>query len=426
VNGFSLEALPTTIRDAVSLTRYLGFRYLWVDALCIIQDDGKDWAMQSACMDQIYALAAITIAASASQDKWDGISTPRAPQKGVPVTSPCSTGPGPAGIMFFSQRAGLIRDIVDKSPLASRAWTLQEQNLSRRIIHFARDQIYWECQQGFLAEDGLTLEKTGTTNNFLAPAGRISMTTTPTWFWMVTRWRWVVENYAQRSLFASSDKLPALAGLANQFQQLTGATYLAGLWHEELPLGLLWTIKTTDDNETGHSVTEWRAPSWSWASIEGAIHYGGYADFVTITTAEKPTEQLEILAAEISPKEEASPLGEITKAVLRVRGKVQRVARALAKPRSAKWSDRTRLGYIVRNTGEVMFDNEMVEGVVLPVEFLCLLVDRRKDEQSDNYFCTFLAIEEDADSGYFRRIGAGYVEGLSWFSSCDPVILNLV
>ncbi|KAK5279411.1 hypothetical protein LTR40_007838 [Exophiala xenobiotica] len=416
--GFSLQDLPTTIRDAVSLTRSLGIRYLWVDALCIIQDDPKDWALQSACMDQVYGFASLTISASSSEDKWDGLFRPRQEHKSIPVFSPSSSDSSKVGTMYFSQRAGLLRDIIDRSPLARRAWTLQEDILSRRAVYVSRDQLYWKWLEHFRAEDGLTNPQGGQTATFLSAEG----SPVQTWSWMLNRWRILVDNYAQRNLFDTSDMLPALAGLAGQFQKRTDATYLAGLWLEELPLGLLWTIRATDVAKSVRHCPEWRAPSWSWASLTGAIHYDGYGDLVTFSSAEKPLEQLEVLRYEIALKETANPFGEVTSAVLRVRGKTQRLRRALVR-RRARRSEITVLGYALHDCGQVIFDNEMVPDVPLPEEILCLLVDRRRSAQGD-YQSVLIAIEEV--HGGYRRIGAGYIDGPSWFASSDTVDLSLV
>jgi hypothetical protein len=369
-------------------------------------------------MDQVYGFASLTISASSGEDKWDGLFRPRQEYKSIPVLSPSSSDSSKVGTMYFSQRAGLLRDIIDRSPLARRAWTLQEDILSRRAVYVSRDQLYWKCQEHFRAEDGLTNPQGGQTATFLSAEG----SPLQTWSWMLNRWRIVVDNYTQRNLFATSDMLPALAGLAGQFQKRTGATYLAGLWLEGLPLGLLWTIRATDVAKSVRHCPEWRAPSWSWAALTGAIHYDGYGDLVTFSSAEEPLEQLEVLRYEIALKETANPFGEVTSAVLRVRGKMQRLRRALVR-RRARRSGRIVLGYALHDCGQVIFDNEMVPDVPFPEEILCLLVDRRRSAQGD-YQSVLIAIEEV--HGGYRRIGAGYIDGPSWFASCNPVDLSLV
>jgi len=129
--------LNRTYQDAIMVTRRLGFRYLWIDSLCIIQDDKDDWEREAAQMAQVYSQAHLTIAASAASDGSQGLlrSEPGLPRLKLSVDSEnnalnrgCSIGPN---ILRFR------RLVV--APLNTRAWTLQERVLSPRIIHFAHD-----------------------------------------------------------------------------------------------------------------------------------------------------------------------------------------------------------------------------------------------------------------------------------------------
>ncbi|RDW71840.1 hypothetical protein BP5796_07874 [Coleophoma crateriformis] len=177
LKGFSLEELPTTIRDAVVLTRKLGLRYLWVDALCIVQDDVDDWAEESARINEVYGNAVITIAAAACEDKWDGIfrKWDLPPSQSVSIHSKCSNDDR-TGTMTISDTVGSLYEILDRSPLSNRAWVLQERVLSRRTIHFAKDQMYWECQNHAVAEDGTIFSDTFSVNKYLSwPGGVDSM-----------------------------------------------------------------------------------------------------------------------------------------------------------------------------------------------------------------------------------------------------------
>ncbi|KIW32244.1 uncharacterized protein PV07_03804 [Cladophialophora immunda] len=420
--GFRPEDLPTTIRDAVHLTQNLGFQYLWVDALCIVQDDRDDWAKNSAIMDEIYGFATLTIAASMCEDKWQPLFRKRAQAESIQISSPCSNDSSKRGTMTLSQSDGHFEDVVKKSVLARRAWTLQESALSLRVVYFTRERLFWECQQCILAEDGSIFDKSQSSRIFLPPLDR-----KPTLELKLVRWQSIVDDYARRKLFAASDKLPALAGLARQFHRLTSATYIAGLWREGLPLDLLWTINAELITETSQGPKSWKAPSWSWASVEGAVHSDGYQTMVLTSSAGPPVEQLEILDIDISPREVANPFGELTRANLHVRGKTQRLSRALERRRPhSKRGRLTRISQYYATDppgGEITFD-DAAEGAVVPINFLCLLVDRRKSD-SGHYTSVFIAIEE-VEHGHFKRLGAGYIDGDSFFASQRLQELTLV
>lgn len=130
--------------DAVEVTRRIGVQYLWIDSLCIIQDDRNDWEDQSSRMADIYKNAYLTLAADASPDSSGGLSWPFQPiQK----------------IQYNASQAAFLRDTANDdnlkySPLAQRAWVFQEMVLSRRVVHFAKDQMWWECPQVETCEDG--------------------------------------------------------------------------------------------------------------------------------------------------------------------------------------------------------------------------------------------------------------------------------
>ena len=425
IRGFKHEDLPTTIRDAVCLTRCLGFQYIWVDALCIVQDDKADWARNSAMMDEIYGFATLTIAASTCEDKWQSLFRHRPIPVGVSITSACSNDKSKHGKLSLSQREGVFEDIFKAAPLASRAWTLQERVLSRRTVHFTNEQLFWECQQYGLGEDGSNFDKSFSSRSFLPPLG---VSATPNLSQMLARWRILVDDYSQRNLFATGDKLPALAGLAHQFQEFTSATYLAGIWKEDLPLGLLWTIHTSTLVDIGHSAPEFRAPSWSWASIDGAVHCDGYQGLVLTSSSSPPTTQMEVLETQIVLKEERSPFGAVFEGVLRVRGITQNLSRGLERRGLLSASSRTGtvpLGYPMHaGKGTVLFDNDTQEGADLPKDFSCLLVDKRKDDEGQ-VVSAFLVVRE-VGSGRFQRIGAGYIEGDAFFCTSPTTTLALV
>ncbi|ORY13965.1 heterokaryon incompatibility protein-domain-containing protein, partial [Clohesyomyces aquaticus] len=234
-SGFSLADLPQTIRDAVITTREMGLRYLWVDAICIIQGDASDWASESTKMAQVYGNAEITICATSSPDTISGLFRPRwsANKNAIAVQSRCSAG-GQTGTMVLSTRLGSVDDVMDDAVLNTRAWCLQERILSHRIIHFAQDQLYWECQQHLQAEEGLNIPSPNSLKKSLR-------TRDPEpWSTMLRHWHATLVDYTRRNLSHLSDKLPAVSGLARMVYEQSQVDYVAGLWREDLPFALLW------------------------------------------------------------------------------------------------------------------------------------------------------------------------------------------
>lgn len=148
--GIDLEVMPKTFQDAVKVTRKLGFRYLWIDSLCIIQDDAEDWERQSALMGQIYHRATITIMAAATPTSslgpgqgQEGFLRRRRPSALPTVKMQYQSENGkPAGEWFIRASEHLLPNSRD---LFTRGWVMQEQLLSRRKIIYTPNQLLWVC-----------------------------------------------------------------------------------------------------------------------------------------------------------------------------------------------------------------------------------------------------------------------------------------
>ncbi|KAE9364691.1 HET-domain-containing protein [Stipitochalara longipes BDJ] len=259
------EMLPKTFQDAIQVTRRLGIEYIWIDALCIIQDDYQDWEKEAGEMATVYQNSFMTIAATSAKSPHDGL---------------FSTS---SRVELESVYAQLIHhfpnSVADGKgevfPLLSRAWTYQERMLASRVLHFGPEEISWECFETRRCECGWggsyqrdqvkkshfasTLSQSIMDNDLNSgqPQERI--------------WRQTIVQYSPLALTFASDRLPALSGLAEQMRRCTNWTYLAGLWKENLPLDLLWYLD--GDPQLNSSPVTWRAPSWSWASLDGPIMY---------------------------------------------------------------------------------------------------------------------------------------------------------
>jgi len=249
VNGIDIARLPKTFQDAIQFTKRLqtafGISYIWIDALCIFQDSPDDWRHEGSLMSDIYANAWCNIAAEQCTDGTSGLFSPRDPQTiSILALDPNSDTERPY-VLFPSS----MWTVVSTSHLTKRAWVHQERSLSRRILHFTSQEIFWECQEHnasesqFWEEFSTWLDSWGTVQlerTLLAPAGQIP------WSEGVLQevWTSCVENFTKGKLSRAEDKLLAIAGLATRFhQRCPSVKYFAGLWDYQLMYQLLWRRK---------------------------------------------------------------------------------------------------------------------------------------------------------------------------------------
>ena len=153
LKGFSFSELPKTFRDAVLVTRKLDIQYLWIDSLCIIQENPKDWEHEAKRMEGVFASAYCTIAATSADHSNAGFLERN-------VSSEYVYAQDALGRRFY-----VCTDIddfdndVEEARLNTRAWVMQERVLSRRTIHFSANQIYFECGKGVYCENLTRLER---------------------------------------------------------------------------------------------------------------------------------------------------------------------------------------------------------------------------------------------------------------------------
>ncbi|OCL05865.1 HET-domain-containing protein [Glonium stellatum] len=258
--GIHAHEMPKTLQDAVVATRNLGVRFLWIDALCIVQDDSSEWASEALHMGRIYQNSFCTIAAVGSNSSAGGLYIARPSYDDVVAFRYTPHGEDPT----TTQSEFFIRPVrhtflnrVQESTWNSRGWILQERILSRRIILFAFGQTFFECQRHSIGEDGrdLGFYEHKRFGNKTLPQGE-------DWGWCL-----LVQDYTQRILTEPRDKLFAVDGLASNMHLRTGKTYCAGAWCERLPLHTLWYVQNGDTKRPPFK----RAPSWSWAAIDGPV-----------------------------------------------------------------------------------------------------------------------------------------------------------
>lgn len=248
------EALTKTFKDAIEICSYLEIDFLWIDSLCIIQDDPKDWQMESAKMASIYGNSKLNIAADGARDGTIGCFLKRKPT----WRSRVSTILKGEHVVYESvpDRYGHI-PLFDDEPLRSRGWAVQEYLLPARTLHFTSTQVVWECNENKACE---TLP-----NNEIMEM--VFTTTTP--YLGIEDWYSIVRTYSKCRLTKSSDKLEAISGVARNIQGHTKDVYVAGLWREDLEMQLCWYA--CEGDAWSRIIPQYRAPSWSWASTDAEV-----------------------------------------------------------------------------------------------------------------------------------------------------------
>ncbi|KAE8378037.1 heterokaryon incompatibility protein-domain-containing protein [Aspergillus bertholletiae] len=274
-----IEDMSRVFQEAVLITRRLHIRYLWIDTLCIVQNDRHDWEVEAGRMAKVYMDATVVIGASNSNADDQGFLGPRDHRGSIKWPGSLSNGRTSCLALSLLPPAGQRwtsgRDPVSLEPLQSRAWCLQERYLARRILLYGAKQLFWECRAISRAEDGDL--RLGNLHNLNRLRGTASIKTTifgprPAGDSEINYRGWyeMVEEYTQRSITHQSDRFPALSGVADAVAQTSRDKYLAGIWRQGLVEGLLWCAL---NGQESLKPTSYRAPSWSWASAEGPVQF---------------------------------------------------------------------------------------------------------------------------------------------------------
>ncbi|KAH8812187.1 heterokaryon incompatibility protein-domain-containing protein [Xylogone sp. PMI_703] len=256
--GLPLSMLCQTFQDAIYVARALDLQYIWIDSLCIIQDDLDDWEKESKLMSSVYGCSSINIAATSATNGNGGCFFERDPnhvwRHQFPVVF--------EGVerIYQSVDDGIFDACVFSTPLARRAWAIQERILAPRTLFFSSSQLFWECNGLNACEIFPEIfPATLSYGDFYLQKQPLSR----------ALWDKIVRLYSSCDLTFPEDKLIAISGLARHIQQREKNTYLAGLWKSDLEAQLCWKSRTRAARPLHN-----RAPSWSWASVDSTVTYG--------------------------------------------------------------------------------------------------------------------------------------------------------
>jgi hypothetical protein len=366
-----LSACPPTIRDAILACRELSCRYLWIDALCIIQDSATDWGYEASRMQSVYRNSWVTIVAESADSTEYG---------------------------FLHGRDTKLWD--QKAPLRTRGWALQEDLLAPRRLTYHYDSLSFECQS-ILEEADL-----------LSGCRKLESLTKEQSYDV---WNTIVREYSRRYLTQEKDILPALSGLARTFQYINQDVYLAGLWKKQLLSGLLWN---SEDFGTARPLLKgYRAPSWSWASHNGRTSY------LVGNKGSKEIYVAEVLDAHTVLKGN-DPFGQVTDGRIKIRsllskGRVSCHNEADDFETSSEWdglfesedswyfeADDLAESSRATNTLPMVFLDDNTSNSVDPVESVYLLLIRMDRESDDVRNDRGLALKRiSEDNSEYQRIG---------------------
>ncbi|KAF4961928.1 hypothetical protein FSARC_9969 [Fusarium sarcochroum] len=441
----SFQRLPASFRDAIMTCRRMEIPYIWIDSLCILQAGPgarQDWLLHSETMHQVYQNCELNIAIDASSDPHGGAFRSRDPTYLQPcyIWTPFHDLPEPpplspntisspnqdtnADEVIHCKSAGgssYLQDDTDGQPvpqnlcviytrndfswsrlhlpLNQRAWVFQERLLSPRTLHFSSDRITWECG------------KNTEINEYLADGTSDSLARGFDCLYQDTYtirendqlemyYLDLVFPYTDRQLsYPDEDKLVAFAAVARRCSSCLGQDYFAGIFRSAMPVALLWEA---DLHRATKRSTTYRAPSWSWASLDGRILYGPLGEKgIVLASVQKATVDL------IDPQ---NPFGQVKSASLTLTGPLVASKALISHHHNTEEANSQRNHTVMGQWFQIVPDTELLRS--RDCESLWI------DSQDDLYFlailddahhtggqcCLGLLIQKGTD-GKFTRVG---------------------
>jgi hypothetical protein len=271
-----------------------------------MQDSIDDWRHEGSRMSQIYANASVTLSSTWAANPSQGCFA-TSDEQYVSRTRNFVNADDETYELHCHQRLPTIKSSLDEAPLLQRGWVFQERMLSNRIVHFMRQELWWECRESLTCECRL---KGHNEDTHIFNMGQIArMNGFCSFDEIEGNWQHLVRIYTKKSLTFPSDIFPALQGLAKLVPSSMGR-YLAGHWESTLAQSLCWHAMEAAQTKP----QEWRAPSWSWAAAQGQVIWPLYERDRKIQTCAK------ILGAMTRPKGD-DPMGEISYGVIYLKGR---------------------------------------------------------------------------------------------------------
>ncbi|KAK0130463.1 hypothetical protein ONS96_000982 [Cadophora gregata f. sp. sojae] len=390
--------IPKTFQDAIIISRELDIEYLWIDSLCIIQNDKQDWEEQSREMRPIYGNSWLNIAATDSKDSRGGcFRICNADQ-----THPLQRVPEDLNIVIMDQPVNTHKDFgtnyrTDSSspPLLQRGWVFQERVLPSRVIYYTKDELRWECNEMADCQCGGMVVLARFKPYYYQSLAGLQDPLPFVWMKMIERYSWLRFTYPEK------DRMIALAGVAKEVLDHGGAgDYLAGHWRQDLSLQLCWTVI---DNR--RRPTQYFAPSWSWLSVLGSIEHSK----IEFRRQRRPQIDVQITDASCQPSG-GEGLERVTSGMIIVTGKILHLnAEAIHtsqddRPRYRLWHQNSSFEYSDFRPDSILDSSEAIQITSLSVLFWGKIWVGTGGVAYQNTFMVLRAAGDDG-SGSFQRLG---------------------
>ena len=447
------DAMPRNFQDAVTITKKLGKRYLWIDSLCIIQDSTDDWACESVKMGSYYGNAWLTLSADGEMNSQGGMLKERNLLEIRMCRHP--TLIRVEGVHDCAWNVyypiGSFKEVVHDGILSKRAWILQERVLSGRMLHWGAHEVFWECAQLQASERRPKgVQKNLWNGHHLVPflnGVMNSSASIPTMDEGASKrtinrpvfeqrpkiledvydfWYELVDDYCKRNLTQPKDKLPAMGGLAEAFQRLLRTRYptlnheyIAGIWASDLIIGLGWPgavasivpqppQKGPITYAVQHRVfSENCAPSFSWASIDGPVTHH-YLERVKAGCRIEGSEA-EVLGYDVAP-ELSSPFGRVKSARIYLRGFFKKFQ-----------APTKHVDLYLDGVGR--FLREDLESYQ---HLYCFCLGFVTHERSNPFAFCLALVPNGSEPGVYRRVGLVYRLESPWFTDCERRTIQIV
>lgn len=419
--------LTQTMKDAIRITRELGYQYLWIDALCIVQDSQDDWLREAAKMSEVFSGAIVTLAAADATNHSQGMFRARSGESLRPFLVPLMDGlpyrkrirmDGEGPTYVFPNNGLVSAGVRPKSTLDTRGWILQEQLLSPRMLYFGHGEVFWDCNTVSASESSpistSLLDDPDPDDTWALKIVRKTLAASQNAETLRQRladiWTQVIKNYSARHLAKQSDKLIALNGITQPLITLLGEPLIAGMWKTELWRQLIWWQARHQPNPTSqdHAAHDaFPAPTWSWLSTTNPVKYHNTLSINTTSLSKMNNgfgeleQRMRLVSVETTTLPGSTGVeGRLTISGLSFRFHLTSsdLKSDMAKRfHASKWK---------LNAGNWMLDTQ----VVLPLDVHCIIVAR--DVVAKMLVCLCLIPTERA--GEWRRVGLCHWDGLGW------------